>query len=225
MSLILFYFKKVIKARVGKNKNTIISNILELCQIIIFNPVLIEIDKVRNSIEQILNFRNNIKEKDIKILKNLPSTSRSKSSKITKKFKSKYLKLLRILKILETKSIISKKIEEVKEFLLIQLYDLENEIEISLTSLTKLKRIESLLFDSHRILKIVFEISYLSFIKSELNLTLNTKILIGSKKTDSLVENSFNSKLNSSNLELNINIFFKSENLKNIENTIEIDAK
>ncbi len=55
MSLILFYFKKVIKARVGKNKNTIISNILELCQIIIFNPVLIEIDKVRNSIEQILN--------------------------------------------------------------------------------------------------------------------------------------------------------------------------
>jgi len=57
MSLILFYFKKVIKARVGKNKNTIISNILELCQIIIFNPISIEIDEVENSIEQILNFR------------------------------------------------------------------------------------------------------------------------------------------------------------------------
>ncbi len=31
MSLTLFYFNKVIKARVRRNKNVIISNILELC--------------------------------------------------------------------------------------------------------------------------------------------------------------------------------------------------
>src|SRR6266542_3250219 len=62
-SLTLFYFEKVIKARVGRNRNAIISNISELCQTIIFDPIPIEIDEVGNSIEQILIFRNNFEEK------------------------------------------------------------------------------------------------------------------------------------------------------------------
>src|SRR6266496_6343146 len=77
ISLTLFYFKKVIKARVGRNRNTIISNISELCQAIVFDPILIEIDEVENSIEQILIFRNNFEEKAIKTPRNSPSTSRS----------------------------------------------------------------------------------------------------------------------------------------------------
>src|SRR6266498_3440379 len=48
-SLILFYFKRVIKARAERNRNAIISNISELCQTIIFDPIPIEIDKVENS--------------------------------------------------------------------------------------------------------------------------------------------------------------------------------
>src|SRR6266508_4657889 len=52
-SLILFYFDKVIKARAGRNRNAIISNISELCQTIIFDLIPIEIDKVGNSIQQI----------------------------------------------------------------------------------------------------------------------------------------------------------------------------
>src|SRR6266498_1074587 len=94
-SLTLFYFERVIKARAGRNRNAIISNISEFCQTIIFDPVPIEIDEVRNSIEQILIFRNNFEEKNIKTPENSPLTSRSESSKITRKFKSKYLKLLK----------------------------------------------------------------------------------------------------------------------------------
>ncbi len=67
-SLTLFYFDKVIKARAGRNRNAIISNISELCQTIIFDPIPIEIDEVENSIEQILIFRNNFEEKAIKTL-------------------------------------------------------------------------------------------------------------------------------------------------------------
>ncbi len=51
MSLILFYFKKIIKAKAERNRNTIISNISELYQTIIFDPISIEIDKVRNNIK------------------------------------------------------------------------------------------------------------------------------------------------------------------------------
>ncbi len=94
-SLTLFYFDKVIKARVGRNRNAIISNISELCQTIIFDLIPIEIDEVGNSIEQILIFRNNFEEKAIKTPRNLPSTSRSESPKITRKFKSKYSKSLK----------------------------------------------------------------------------------------------------------------------------------
>src|SRR6266542_4516027 len=65
-SLILFYFDKVIKARAVRNRNKIISNISELCQTIIFDLIPIEIDKVGNSIEQILIFKNNFEEKNIK---------------------------------------------------------------------------------------------------------------------------------------------------------------
>src|SRR6266540_4375088 len=50
-SLTLFYFNKVIKARAKRNRNAIISNISELCQTIIFDPIPIEIDEVGNNIE------------------------------------------------------------------------------------------------------------------------------------------------------------------------------
>ncbi len=50
-SLTLFYFEKIIKAKAERNRNAIISNISELCQTIIFDPILIEIDEVENSIE------------------------------------------------------------------------------------------------------------------------------------------------------------------------------
>src|SRR6266542_516921 len=112
ISLTLFYFEKVIKARAGRNRNAIISNISELCQIIIFDPIPIEIDKVGNSIKQILIFRNNFEEKNIKIPRNSPSTSRSEFLKIIRKFKSKYSKSLKFLKTPE-------KSPEIKEFSLI----------------------------------------------------------------------------------------------------------
>src|SRR6266540_7470077 len=101
-SLTLFYFDKVIKVRAGRNKNAIISNISELCQIIIFDPIPTEIDDVRNTIENILHFRNNFDEKNIKTSKSSPSTLRSKSLKLIKTFKTKYLKLPRILRTPET---------------------------------------------------------------------------------------------------------------------------
>ncbi len=91
-NLTLFYFKRVIKVRAEKNKNAIISNISELCQIIIFDPIPTEIDDVRNTIENILHFRNNFDEKDIKTSKSSPLTPRSKSLKLIKTFKTKYSK-------------------------------------------------------------------------------------------------------------------------------------
>src|SRR6266508_3113323 len=106
-SLTLFYFERVIKARAGRNRNAIISNISELCQTIIFDPISIEIDEVENSIEQILIFRNNFEKKNIKTPENSPSTSRSESLKITRKFKSKYSK--------SSKSPRTLKLEEEKE--------------------------------------------------------------------------------------------------------------
>src|SRR6266496_2112065 len=94
-SLILFYFERVIKARAGRNRNAIISNISELCQTIIFDPVSIEIDEVGNSIEQILIFRNNFEEKNIKTPGNSPSTSRSESYK---EIQIKVFKIIEIIK-------------------------------------------------------------------------------------------------------------------------------
>src|SRR6266498_2093154 len=168
-SLTLFYFDKVIKARAGRNRNAIISNISELCQTIIFDPIPIEIDEVGNSIEQILIFRNNFEEKDIKTLKNSPSTLRTESSKSTRRFKTKYSK--------SPKSPRTPKVEEkeekpteIKEFPLIQLYDLETE-------------------------------------------------------TKSTEEDSSDSKFGDSEPELNINIPLEPENLENIENLIDMDAK
>src|SRR6266498_3060490 len=96
---------------------------------------------------------NNLEEKDIKIPRNSPSTSKSESTKITRKFKSKYsksLKLPRIPKSEEEK----KKSSEIKEFPLIQLYNLETEPETSSTN--KPEEIENTLFDSHKILKNIF---------------------------------------------------------------------
>src|SRR6266498_4691553 len=123
-SLTLFYFEKVIKVRAGRNRNAVISNISELCQTIIFDSISIEIDEVENSIEQILIFRNNFEEKDIKTPKNSPSTLRTESSKSTRRFKSKYSKSPKSPRTPRMKEE-KEKSPEIKEFPLIQLYDLE----------------------------------------------------------------------------------------------------
>src|SRR6266498_3899975 len=152
-SLILFYFDKVIKARAGRNRNAIISNISELCQTIIFDPIPIEINEVGNSIEQILIFRNNFEEKGIKIPRILPSTSRSEFPKISRKFKSKYSKSLKSPRIPKSEEE-KEKSSEIKEFPLIQLYDLETETESSSTN--KPEETENTLFDPHKILENIF---------------------------------------------------------------------
>src|SRR6266540_1445352 len=117
-SLTLFYFERVIKARAGRNRNAIISNISELCQTIIFDPIPIKIDEVENIIEQILIFRNNFEEKAIKIPRNSPSTLKSEFLKIMRKFKTKYSKSLKSLKTLKSEEE-KEKPPEIKEFLLI----------------------------------------------------------------------------------------------------------
>src|SRR6266496_2384810 len=136
-SFTLFYFDKVIKARAGRNRNAIISNISELYQTIIFDPILIEIDEVENSIEQILIFRNNFEEKNIKTPGNSPSTSRSESSKITRKFKSKYSKSPKSSRTPKSEEE-KKKSQEIKEFSLIQLDDLKTETESTSTNKQKI---------------------------------------------------------------------------------------
>src|SRR6266498_561932 len=219
ISLTLFYFERVIKARAGRNRNAIISNISELCQIIIFDPIPIEIDEVGNSIKQILIFRNNFEEKNIKIPGNSPSTSRSESPKITRKFKSKYSKspkLLRTSKSEEEKE----KPPEVKEFPLIQLYDLETETESSSTNIPE--EIESTLFDPHKILENIFNNPFSpEFDDNQQQIESPKK----SEETNSSEEDSSDSELENSDLELNINIPLEPENLENIENLIEMDAK
>src|SRR6266508_1541730 len=152
-SLILFYFNKVIKVRAERNRNAIISNISELCQTIIFDPIPIEIDEVGNSIEQILIFRNNFEEKNIKTPRNSPSTSRSESPKITRKFKSKYSKSPKSSRTPRSEEE-KEKPSEIKEFSLIQLYDLETKAELSSTNIPK--EIENTLFDPHKILENIF---------------------------------------------------------------------
>src|SRR6266511_207541 len=158
-SLTLFYFERVIKARAGRNRNAIISNISELYQTIIFDPILIEIDEVGNSIEQILIFRNNFEEKDIKTPKNSPSTPRTESPKSTRRFKTKYSKSSKSPRTpkVEEKEEEPTEIEptEIKEFPLIQLYDLETETKPSLTNIPE--EIESTLFDPHKILENIFD--------------------------------------------------------------------
>ncbi len=105
------------------------------------------------------------------------------------------------------------------------MYDLKNKTEIPSILLIKSERTESPSFNLHRILKIIFEIFYLLFVESELSSTLNTKILKGSEEMDSSIEDSSDSKLDNSDLEFNINILLESENLKNIDNIIEMDVK
>src|SRR6266508_3183445 len=152
-SLTLFYFERVIKARAGRNRNAIISNISELCQTIIFDPIPIEIDEVGNSIEQILIFRNNFEEKDIKTPKNSPSTLRSESPKVTRRFKSKYSKSPKSPRTPKSEKE-KEKPSEIKEFPLIQLYDLETETESSL--IDKPEETENTFFDSYKILENIF---------------------------------------------------------------------
>ncbi len=220
-SLILFYFDKVIKARAGRNRNTIISNISELYQTIIFDPIPIEIDEVGNSIEQILIFRNNFEEKAIKIPRNSSSTSRSESLKISRKFKSKYSKSPKSSKTLKSEEE-KEKISEIKEFPLIQLYDLETETESSLT--IKLEETENTFFDSHKILENIFNNPFLPEFNDNQQQTESSK---KSEKTNSSEEDSSDSEIENSDseFELNINIPLESENLEDIENLIEMDAK
>src|SRR6266498_1156580 len=134
-SLTLFYFERVIKARAGRNRNAIISNISKLCQTIVFNPIPIKIDEVENSIEQILIFRNNFEEKN------------------TRKFKSKYSKSPKSPRTSKSEEE-KEKLPEIKEFSLIQLYDLETETESSLTN--KLEETENIFFNLHKILENIF---------------------------------------------------------------------
>src|SRR6266540_5777594 len=216
-NLTLFYFERVIKARAGRNRNAIISNILELCQTIIFDPIPIEIDEVGNSIEQILIFRNNFEEKDIKIPKNSPSTLRTESPKSTRRFKTKYSKSPRSPK---TPKVEEKKEEplEIKEFPLIQLDDLEAEIETTLT--IKPEEIENILFNPYNILERVFNDPFSQEFNS--NQEQQTNSPKNSEETNSTEEDSSDSEFGDSDLELNINIPLGPENLENI---IDMDAK
>src|SRR6266496_3956432 len=218
-SLILFYFKKVIKARAERNRNAIISNISELCQTIIFDPILIEINEVENSIEQILIFRNNFEEKAIKTPRNSPSTSRSEFPKITRKFKSKYSKSLKSSRTPKTKEE-KEKSPEIKEFPLIQLYDLETETESSLTNIPE--EIENTLFDPHKILENIFNNPFSPEFNDNQQQTESPK---KSKESNSSEEDSSDSEFENNDFELNINIPLEPENLENIENLIEMDAK
>src|SRR6266508_6622364 len=218
-SLTLFYFDKVIKARVGRNRNAIISNISELYQTIIFDPIPVEIDEVENSIEQILIFRNNFEEKAIKTLRNSPSTSRSESPKVTRKFKSKYSKSPKSPRILKSEEE-KEKPPKIKEFPLIQLYDLETETESSSTNIPK--EIENTLFDPHKILENIFNNPFSPEFNDNQQQTESPK---KSEETNSSEENSSDSEFGDNDLELNINIPLEPENLKKIENIIDIDAK
>src|SRR6266498_1170019 len=221
ISLTLFYFDKVIKARAGRNRNAIISNISELCQTIVFDPIPIEIDEVGNSIEQILIFRNNFEEKAIKTPRNSPSTSRSESPKITRKFKSKYSKSLKSSKISKSEKE-KEKPSENKEFSLIQLYDLETETESSSTN--KPEETENTLFDSHKILENIFNNPFSPEFNDNQQQAESPK---KSEETNSSEEDSSDSEIENSDseFELNINISLELENLENIENLIKMDAK
>src|SRR6266498_4032321 len=209
-SLTLFYFERVIKARAGRNRNAIISNILELCQTIIFDPIPIEIDEVGNSIEQILIFRNNFEKKNIKIPGNSPLTSRSESPKITRKFKSKYSKSPKSSRIPKSEEE-KEKSSEIKEFPLIQLYDLETETETSLTN--KPEETENTLFDPHKILENIFNNPFSPEFN---NNQQQTELLKKSEKTNSSEKDSSNSEIENSDseFELNINIPLEPENLE-----------
>ncbi len=166
---ILFYFERVIKARVEKNKNAIISNILKLYQTIIFDPILIEIDDIGNAIENILYFRNNFNKKDIKTSKSSPLTPRSKSSKLIRTFKTKYLKSSRIPRISKTSipeantsTAISslkeiKELEEKTETSLIIFND--SDLKITKSKKTEYSYLNPILdpyLDLQKILKIIF---------------------------------------------------------------------
>src|SRR6266540_3883980 len=220
-SLTLFYFERVIKARAGRNRNAIISNISKLCQTIIFDPVLIEIDEVGNSIEQILIFKNNFEEKNIKTSENSPSTSRSESPKITRKFKSKYSKSPKSSRIPKSEEE-KEKSSEIKEFPLIQLYDLETETESSSTN--KPKETENTLFDPHKILENIFNNPFSSEFNDNQQQTESPK---KSEKINLSEEDSSDSEIENSDseFEFNINIPLEPENLENIENLIKMDAK
>src|SRR6266540_1774958 len=217
-SLTLFYFDKVIKARAGRNRNAIISNISELCQTIIFDPIPIEIDEVENSIKQILIFRNNFEEKAIKTSRNSPSTSRSESPKITRKFKSKYSKSLKSPRIPKSEEE-KEKPSEIKEFSLIQLYDLETETESSSTN--KSEETENTLFDPHKILENIFNNPFSPEFNDNQQQTKSPK---KSEETNSSEEDSSDSEIENSDSEFELNIPLEPENLENIENLIEMDA-
>src|SRR6266536_80953 len=218
-SLILFYFERIIKARARRNRNAIISNISEFYQTIIFDPILIEINEVENSIKQILIFRNNFEEKDIKIPKNSPSTFRSESPKTTRRFKSKYSKSSRSPRTPKLEEEKEKPLE-IKEFPLIQLYDLETETKSSSTNIPE--EIENTLFDPHKILENLFDDLFSSESDNNQQQTNSPK---NSEETNSSEEDSSDSEFGDNEPELNINIPLGPENLENIENIIDMDVK
>src|SRR6266498_3745543 len=184
-------------------------------------PISIEIDEVGNNIEQILIFRNNFEEKNIKTPGNSSSTSRSESPKIIRKFKSKYSKSPKSPRTPKSEEE-KEKASENKEFPLIQLYDLEIETESSSTN--KPEETENTLFDLHKILENIFNNPFSSEFNDNQQQTESPK---KSEETNSSEEDSSDSEIenNDSEFELNINILLEPENLENIKNLIEIDVK
>ena len=110
---------------------------------------------------------------------------------------------------------------EIKEFPLIQLDDLE--IETESTSTIKPEETENTLFNSYNILERVFNDPFSQEFDS--NQERQTNSPKNSEETNSTEEDSSDSKFGDSDLELNINIPLGPENLENIENIINMNAK
>src|SRR6266540_454388 len=114
-----------------------------------------------------------------------------------------------------------KKSPEIKEFPLIQLYDQETESEPSSTNIPE--QIENTLFDPHKILENLFDDPFSP--ESDNNQDQQTNSPKKSEETNSSEEYSSDSEFGDSEPELNINIPLGPENLENIENLIDMDAK
>ncbi len=165
-------------------------------------------------------FRNNFEEKDIKTPKNSPSTTRSESLKTTRRFKSKYSKSPRSSRTPKLEEDKEKPLE-IKEFPLIQLDNLEIETETTSTNIPE--EIENTLFNPYNILERVFNDPFSQEFNSNQEQQINSPK--NSEKTNSSEEDSSDSEFGDSDPELNINIPLEPENLENIKNLINMDAK
>ncbi len=110
---------------------------------------------------------------------------------------------------------------EIKEFPLIQLYDLETETKSTSTNIPE--EIESTLFDPHKIFENIFDDPFSP--ESDKNNQRQTNSPKNSEETDSSKEDYSDSEFGDSDPELIINIPLGPENLENIENIIDMDAK